>query len=66
MLMLSSTAFSGPKRNPSMVGEIVKRSLTAGLYLYFVYRLLGTLRVSFDLGLLLLFCCSTPKLFSLK
>ena len=38
-----------------MVGEIVKRSLTAGLYLYFVYRLLGTLRVSFDLGLLLLF-----------
>ncbi len=53
--MLSSTAFSGPKRNPTVVGEIVKRSLTAGLYLYFVYRLLGTLRVSFDLGLLLLF-----------
>ena len=52
--MLSSIVFPRSKRNPTRVGEIVKRSLVEGLYLYFVYRLWGPLRVSFDPGLLLL------------
>ena len=53
--MLSSLAFSGSKRNPTMVGEIVKRILTAGLYLYFACRLVDALCVRFEVGLLLLF-----------
>lgn len=51
--MLSSMV-SDSKRNPSVVGEIVKRSLAAALYLVFVYRLLCAFSASYDLGLLLL------------
>ena len=52
--MLFSTVFPDSKQNPTMVGEIAKRSLAAGLYLYFVFRLWGPFRVTHDPGYLLL------------
>ena len=52
--MLSFMVVPRSKRNPTVAGEIVKRSLAVALYLVFVYRLLGALDVNYNPGLLLL------------
>ena len=46
--------FPRSNRNPTVAGEIVKRSLAVALYLVFVYRLLSALGAGYSLSLLLL------------